>query len=233
MEAWLEWARGPVFRFALAFMILGLVRHLALTVWQIFRAARRAGDKSIPFGKLAVETLKWLFPFGKISHRPSYSITTVAFHVSIIIVPLFLLGHIDLWRRGLGWGWPGIPNGLADVLTIVAILTVLALIAERLIHRDSRFLSRFQDFAIPFILAIPLAAGFCVMHPAMNPFSYEAMMLIHVMSGNLVLVMIPITKLSHCILLPTTQILSEVTWHFTPDAGKKVAIALGKESEPI
>ena len=29
MEYWLEWARGPAFVFAFAFMVLGLVRHLA------------------------------------------------------------------------------------------------------------------------------------------------------------------------------------------------------------
>jgi hypothetical protein len=53
------------------------------------------------------------------------------------------------------------------------------------------------------------------------------------MSGNLLLVLIPITKLSHVALLPGVQIVSEVAWHWPPDAGSKVAVALGKESEPI
>lgn len=233
MESWLEWARGPAFWFAGAFMILGLLRHVALTVWEIARAVRRAGDKSIPYSQIAAVTLKWLLPVGKMKDRLLYSATTLAFHVSILVVPIFLGAHIELWRRGLGIGWPAIPNHLADLLTAVAIVTALALIVERITAKDSRHLSRFQDYALTFLIAIPFASGLLAMRQSINPFSYEATMFVHVMSGNLILILIPITKLSHCVLLPTTQLISEMGWHFTPDAGSKVAVALGKENEPV
>lgn len=233
MESWLAWARGPCFWFACTFLVLGLLRHVALTAWEIHRAVRRAGDRSIPYGKLAVVTLKWLFPFDKMGDRWMYSAATFAFHVSILVAPIFLAGHIELWRRGLGISWPAIPNVLADVLTIMAILTAAILIIERVSAKDSRFLSRFQDYALPLLVAVPFASGFLVMHPAWNPFAFEATLLVHVMSANLLLVLIPTTKLSHCVLLPTTQLVSEVGWHFTPDAGSRVAAALGKEGEPI
>ena len=71
------------------------------------------------------------------------------------------------------------------------------------------------------------------MHPGMNPFSYEAMLFVHVMSANLVLVLIPITKLSHMALIPGVQLVSEVAWRWPPDAGSKLAVTLGKENEPI
>ena len=48
MEYWLDWARGPAFIFSFSFMILGLARHLALTLWDISRVWRRAGDKTLP-----------------------------------------------------------------------------------------------------------------------------------------------------------------------------------------
>jgi len=48
MNAWLHFARGPLFWTALAFMALGLVRHLGLTLWETARVYRRAGDKDIP-----------------------------------------------------------------------------------------------------------------------------------------------------------------------------------------
>jgi hypothetical protein len=53
------------------------------------------------------------------------------------------------------------------------------------------------------------------------------------LSANLLLVLIPLTKLSHMVLLPATQLVTELAWHFPPDAGSKVAVSLGKESEPI
>jgi hypothetical protein len=58
-------------------------------------------------------------------------------------------------------------------------------------------------------------------------------MLLHVLSADLLLFLIPMTKLSHMVLLPTTQLVSELAWHFPPDAGSKVAAALGKAGEPI
>jgi hypothetical protein len=71
------------------------------------------------------------------------------------------------------------------------------------------------------------------MHPGLNPFPYDVTLLAHVMSANFVLILVPITKLSHVVLLPATQLVSELAWHFPPDAGSKVGAALGKEREAI
>jgi len=233
MEAWLDFARGPAFVFAFSFMVLGLIRHLALTVWEIARAMHRAGDKSLPCRQICIATAKWLLPIDKLKNELLFSLTSILFHVAILIVPVFLVGHITLWARGLGVSWPGIPNALADVLTIVAVVTAVALVIQRVSARATRTLSRFQDYALPLVIAVPFVSGFFVMHPAINPFSFQATMLVHVMSANLVFVLIPITKLSHAILIPGTQVVSEVAWHWPADAGSKLAVTLGKEDEPI
>jgi len=233
MEAWLDWAMGPAFRFSLAFLVLGLLRHKILTFYEIHRAVRRAGDPNFPWKKLAVETARWLFPIGKISNRLYYSLTTVPYHIGVIIVPLFLAGHIALVNEATGLSWPAIPRFLADFLTLVVLFCTAALILERALARDSRHLSRASDYAILLVVALPFATGFLAMHPAMNPFPFEATMFAHVMSANLLFILIPITKLSHMVLLPTAQVITEVAWHFTPDGGAKVAVALGKESEKV
>ena len=71
------------------------------------------------------------------------------------------------------------------------------------------------------------------MHPALNPFPYAATMLFHVMSANLVFVLIPLTKLSHMALIPGVQFVSEAAWHWPPHAGSRLAVTLGKENERI
>lgn len=233
METLLEWARGPIFRGALAFLILGLIRHAVLTCFEIARAVHRAGDKNIPYWALAKATLQWLFPVRKIKDRLLYSITTVSFHAAILITPIFLAGHIILVERSVGIRWWAIPNHLADLLTVIAIVTAIALVIERAVARDTRALSRFGDYAIPLLVALPFASGFLVMHPAINPFPYTETLLTHVMSANLLFILIPLTKLSHCVLLPTTQVISEVAWHWPPRAGSEVAVLLGKENERI
>ena len=233
MEAWLGFARGPAFIFAFSFMILGLIRHLVLTVWEIVRAMRRAGDKKLPYRQICIDTAKWLLPVAKVKNELLFSLTSVLFHIAILIVPIFLVGHIALWARQIGISWPALPNSVADVLTILAVATAVALVIQRATARATRTLSRFQDYALPLVIAVPFATGFLVMHPTINPFAFQATLFVHVMSANVVFVLIPITKLSHAILIPGTQLVSEVAWHWPPDAGSKLAVTLGKENEPI
>ncbi len=233
MESWLAWARGPVFWFAIAFMVLGLGRHVVLTCWEIVRAYHKAGDKRMPYKQLAKITRQWLLPFGKLGDRTPYGVSTLVFHVSIVVTPILLAGHVALIYRGTGLWWPSIPNLLADVLTVVAVISALALMVQRAVRRDSRAVSLFSDYALPFLIALPFASGFLVMHPGLNPLPFEATLFIHVMSANLIMVLIPVTKISHCVLTPASHLVGEVAWHFPPDAGSKLAATLNKENEPV
>jgi len=229
MEHLVAWARGPAFIFSFTFMVLGLLRHLALTFWQFSRAWRKAGDKSLPLKKVALETLRWMFPVNCLREQALFSVTSILFHIAVLVVPVFLAGHIALWARGSGWSWPAVSNGVADVLTIVALFMALALVVQRLAAQATRALSRPQDYALPLIIALPFASGFLVMHPALNPFSFDAMFFLHIMSANLLMILIPTTKLVHAALFPDLQLVSEMGWHWPPDAGSKVGISLGKE----
>ncbi len=233
MEHLVEWARGPAFIFSFTFMVLGLLRHVALTLWQLYKAWRKAGDKSLPVKQVVIATLRWLFPADRLREQPIISATSILFHIAVLIVPVFLAGHIALWARGIGWSWPAVSNDFADVLTIVAVVTAMALVIQRLAARATRALSRAQDYALPPIIALPFVSGFLVMHPAWNPFSFNALLFVHVMSANLVMILIPVTKLTHAALFPDLQLVSEMGWHWPPDAGSKLAVTLGKEEVRI
>ena len=233
METLLEWARGPCFIFAFTFMLLGLIRHVTLTCWEMIRVMRRAGDKTLPYAQIFLSTVKWLFPIGKMKNQFFYSLTSFLFHIAVLIVPIFLGGHIALWARGLGFSWPAIPNNVADVLTLVAIITAVALMVQRATARATRTLSRFQDYILPLIIAVPFASGYLLMHTSINPFSFESTFLVHIMSANILFILVPMTKLSHTALIPGAQLVSEVAWHWPSDSGSKLGMALGKEGEPV
>jgi hypothetical protein len=233
LEAWSDVLRGPVFRAALTFAVLGLIRHAVITVWEMRRMLARAGDKRMPYRQMLRATVRWLVPVGAVRQRPSYSVTTLAFHLAIIVVPIFLAGHVALVRAGTGWVWPAIGPGLADVLTLAAVVTALLLLLQRVGARDTRALSRFQDYALPVLIALPFASGFLVAHPAWNPIAFDLTMFAHVASADLVLILLPITKLSHMVLLPATQVVSELGWHFPPDAGQLVGVTIGRGERPL
>jgi nitrate reductase gamma subunit len=234
MEAWLMWARGPAFRFALAILILGVVRLLVLQIAGLVVMHRRAGQQRVPLRQALAETARWLVPVRR--HRTSqvfFTAVSLLFHVSIIITPIFLGAHIMLWERGLGLAWPALGPTVADVLTLVAVATALILFLERVRRRAARELSRPQDFIFPLLLAATCLSGFLAMHPQLHPVSYDAALLVHVLCGNVALALTPFSKLSHAILFPLTQLVSELGWHLARNSGQEVARALGKEGEAV
>ncbi len=236
MEQWLEWARGPAFIACFAIMLIGLLRVVVLntvSVVSLIRKSKKTGRK-IPWRMIIKESLKWFFPFKKgFQQRGIFSFTSMVFHVAIMVTPIFLGGHILLWNRGLGISWPGVSNMVADYFTLIAIVTGIALFVQRVGLKASRKISRTQDYLLPILIVIPFLSGYLVMHPGINPFGYLGTMFVHVMSGNLIFVLIPFTKIGHVALFPGTQLVSELGWHLMPGAGQKVAMALGKENEPI
>ncbi len=234
MQEWLDWARGPAFRFALAFMLLGLLRLLSLHVAGLVSLRRRAGGRAFPLGRVVRDTLRWLLPIGHRS-RPPLVLTAVSmlFHVAVIVTPVFLSAHVLLWRRGLGVGWPALGQVTADLLAVLGLLTAGVLLAHRLWSRAARTLSRGQDYVLLLLVMAVFASGFLAAHPAGNPLSYDATMLVHVLAGDVLLVFVPFSKLAHVVLFPTTQLVSELGWHLAPGSGRAVAVALGKEDEPL
>lgn len=233
MDRWLELARGPIFQFAFLFMVLGLLRHVVLAVIGVIQAIRKANDRNIPIRAVLKATAAWLVPVERVRVNPVFSATSMIMHVGMILVPVFLFSHVALWEKSVGVSWPALPMGPSDVLTLITIAALFALLAIRIITRDGRALSRFEDYALLILLAVPFVSGYLALHSWLNPFNYKATMLVHVLSGDLVLFLMPLTKLSHAVLMPGTQLFAEVAWHFPKNSGKDVAIALNKEEEPI
>lgn len=233
MIEWLEWARGPAFVFSFSLMVLGLMRNVLLTIWGIAKTMLRAGDKKIAWKNLIATSMAWILPFKKLKERLWYSLASIFFHIGIIIVPIFLIEHVALWRRGIGISWFTISRTLADGLTLLTIAMIILLLIGRLGSREARTLTRGQDIILPLIILIPFVSGFLASHPSFNPFAYQATMLVHVLSSNLVMCLIPFTKLCHCVILPFTQVVAEVGWHFPPNTGTEVRMNLGKEVDSV
>jgi len=234
METLIEFGRGPLFRFAVAVAVLGLLRQAVLSAWGVRQMLKRAADKRIALGAVVWRTIVQLNPLRYFTgNRWLYSMLSTLFHVGLILVPVFFLGHIRLWRRGLGLGWPALPMGVADVLTIVTIVTGLALFVARGWAKASRQISRLQDWLLPPLIALEFLTGYLLAHPGTTTFRFETLMLVHVGVGDLLLILTPFTKIAHCAMLPFSQLVAELAWRFVPGAGREVVKTIGKEGQPI
>ncbi|MEW5960055.1 MAG: hypothetical protein AB1801_20220 [Chloroflexota bacterium] len=231
---WLELATGPVFSFVLVILILGLGRLVLLSVWGMVGAIRRAGNRTVPYGQVFRETLVWLFPVTRLHRtRPLHSYASFIFHVGIILAGLFLQNHIDLVRANAGLGWPALPKLWLDGLALATIATGTFMLLYRIYLHSARSLSKVMDYLLLLLLLNIFASGY-VAGRAWNPIPYNSLMLFHTLNGLVLLVLIPFTKIAHCVLFPLVRLASEIAWHLTPHGGSDVIQTLyGPEGRKI
>ena len=234
MEALINFAKGPLFRLSLAIMVLGLIRLVLLTIYGALKANWRAGDKTLRWGYILRYTMYWFFPANKLfKHRPVYSIISISFHTGLILVPIFLLSHNQLWEKSLGISWFALSKNLADILTLTTIAAGILLFLLRVYSSESRFLSRKQDYLWPILLIIPFITGYLAANGGLTPNNYHFCMLVHFLSADLILLLMPFTKIAHCILFPFSQLVSAQGWRFPAGYGDDVAKTLKREELPI
>ncbi len=234
MGSLLTFARGPLLYFSFAVFCLGLLRQVGLTIAELVLANRKAGDHVIPYKRLLRQSLGWIVPVNALrGTRIPYTAASVVFHVGVILVPVFLNGHVRLVEKGLGLLWPTLDPMAADLLTLTTLAALSMILLIRLVNRVARFLSGFQDWFLVVLCILPFLSGYCVAHPAVNPLPFTVMYLAHVLSAEALLILIPFTKLAHIGLFPFSRVSWELGWHFVPGAGERVRIVLGKEGEPV
>ena len=136
------------------------------------------------------------------------------------------------WESFLGVNLPAISAGAADVLTLLTIACALLLLAYRTFRARHRLVSGPMDFFLLLLILMPFVSGFLAAHPAINPVSWEVMMLGHILSAEVLFVTIPFTKLAHVVLFFFDRI-SAVHWQLRPGAGDRVAEALYGEEVRI
>lgn len=210
MELALTMAKGPLFRFALAVLLIGLARQGVLILWPAFFAWRRARDRSIPWGKLLRDIGFWLVPVGHVVRgRQFTSAISYLFHFGLILVPLFLADHLSLWATATGLQIPGLPVWVGDTLTLVTSVAITLLLIYRAFHPLMRQFTVAEDYFVLVLILIPFLSGYTAGR-AGNPISYEGMLLLHIVSSELLMIAVPFTKLSHCIFFPFSRLCAEL-----------------------
>ena len=146
----------------------------------------------------------WIIPFGTVNWRrhPVLTVVTFVFHISLLIAPIFLLSHVILVDEALNLSWWTIPDAWADVLTVVVIIGCLFFLVRRLTQPEVKFVTSASDFVILTIVAAPFITGFIAYHQWID---YPVMMVLHVVAGEVLLVAMPFTRLSHMLLSPFTR----------------------------
>ncbi|MDM8552125.1 nitrate reductase [Desulfobacterales bacterium HSG2] len=146
----------------------------------------------------------WIIPFGSenMKKRPVMTLVTFVFHICLIGIPIFLFAHVILWEEAWNISWWFISDPVADIMTLAVIASCIFFLVRRLVLPEVRYLTSYSDFVILAIVAVPFITGFWAYH---QWFGYRLMLILHILSGEIMLAAIPFTRLSHALFFPVTR----------------------------
>ena len=198
-----QFLTGPGVWIAFAVFGLGLVAR-AFFLLGLSRMGDRLFYDHFRWGWSLRSIFHWLVPLGSraLRQQPLFGLAFWLFHFCLLLVPLFLGAHNILWEESWGWSLPSLPDGLADALTVVFMASAAVLFLRRLVRAEVRLLSGVGDYCLLLVTAAPFVTGFLA-YRQIGP--YEVMLLLHVLCGELMLVVIPFSKLGHMILFFFTR----------------------------
>ena len=112
----LLWLSFGIFFGGLIYRVVTYIRGLD---WQADRVAYQAWPALGLKGALR-SIVHWLIPYYSVGWRakPLYTFVFFVFHIGLVGVPLFLVGHAVIFKERWGVDWPTMSMGLADILTI-------------------------------------------------------------------------------------------------------------------
>jgi len=119
------------------------------------------------------------------------------FHLGLVIVPLCLLAHNMILKEKWGITFWTLSETTADILTIVVMVAALFLILRRIALPEVRILTTFYDYFLMAIAVMPFITGYIAYHQVSD---YPFWLIAHIISGEVMLIAIPLTKLSHMVL---------------------------------
>lgn len=146
----------------------------------------------------------WLIPFFPVSTRqkPFFYGISYLFHLLLFAVPIFLSGHIILVQEAFNISWPAFNDHFADTLTVLVIASLVFFWGRRMVVPDVKFLTSPTDFVLIAVVLLPFLTGFFAYHQF---FAYRWVMIVHILCGELMLIMIPFSRFSHMMFAPFTR----------------------------
>jgi len=198
----LDFLTGPMLVASLSIFFVGLALRALLYFKGLDQKLERIAYTRYMASGLkgaAASIIKWLVPFASRGWRSAIpnAIPFFLLHLGAVLLPFFLLGHTIVLEDVTGISLPAMPMLLADVLTFLAIFGLLIYLGRRVMLDHVSIMTTGQDWYMLFLtLFVFLSGAFARFGVA----GYDAWLLLHVLSGEILLITAPFTKFSHIIL---------------------------------
>ena len=197
-----EFVSGPMVWIAFIIFVAG-------SLYRIFYMLQGAKKDKIVFPHMSLKhgiasLIHWMIPFNSryMRQRPIFTIISFAFHICLVVTPIFLLAHLVLLDESWNISWFNIPDGVADWMTIVVIVGCIFFLYRRLTDPVVKNVTDTSDYLLLAITALPFITGFIAYH---QWFDNRTMVILHMLAGQTMLIAIPFTRLSHMLFFVFTR----------------------------
>lgn len=191
----LTFARGTALNWALIIFVAGIV----LRLFEIFGLSRKPDlarpRTDSPGSGWRTMLTRSIPPQGMVKREPVTYIAGYVFHLGLFFAIFFFVPHIEFFSSLTGLHWSGLPSALVDASVVAALIALVVLLAHRLNNPVKRMLSGFGDYLAWAVTLLPLLTGYMAYHHLM--LEYTLMLALHIFSVELLLVLLPFTKLFH------------------------------------
>jgi nitrate reductase gamma subunit len=191
----LTWVRGPGLNTAVAIFLLGVIWRLV----EIYSLGRKR-DLSEPRRRAGASGWHTVFrrslpPPGMFKRSPVSYAGGYVFHIGLAITVFLFAPHIKLIQSLTGLSWPGLPSQFVDLAAVITLAAMVLVLADRINKPVKRYLSRFEDYLSWTVTFLPLLTGWLAVRHLLLP--YTTMLALHILTVEILLVMLPFTKLFH------------------------------------
>ena len=194
-----EFLTGYMFWLSMGICLIGLLVRFVLYFkglsWQLDRVAYKQYP-ALGLKGAARSIVRWLIPFGTYGWRkqPFMTVIFFGFHIGAVLVPVFLLAHNTFLKEKIGFSLFTLNPTMADILTWAVIVSAVLFAVRRIALPEVRILTTAYDYFILLISAAPFITGLIARYQVGD---YMFWLTVHIFCGEVLLIAIPFTKLSH------------------------------------
>ena len=131
-----------------------------------------------------------------LGNSPITILVSCIFHLCLIITPIFLLAHNILIKESIGFSLFSFSERITNGLTFIFLICASYFLIRRILLPRLRAITSFCDYMILLITAAPFLTG-CLAY--YQVFDYKTFIILHMLTGELLLIAIPFTKIYHMV----------------------------------
>jgi len=152
--------------------------------------------------------IRWLIPFGSegMKNHPFVTLAYFSLHITLFAMPVFISSHIFFWRQPTSASLWVISDRIADIMTVIFVVSILFIVIRRAMAPEVRIVTTVGDYLLLALVAAMFLTGYLAYHRWIAfGINYKNILILHILLGELLMILIPFTKLGHMILFFFTR----------------------------